>query len=153
MADGDLLPTPEAVFFLTGDELPAAVRDRLPRHDTVTARRAEQERALANPGPASFGTPPGDPPSLDALPKEAARSMKAIIWATNNIFGTDNHTPAESPAAEGVRGMGAAPAATPAPPGASWAAPHSAKTKPAHASAVRSRHPVGPLSFPAMSPR
>ena len=107
LADGDHLAEAEDVFFLTGEELPVALRDGVTHRDTVKERKEARERTLANPGPASYGTDPGDPPDVTALPREAAMSMKAVLWATSNVFG-EEQAPQEGDAADkGIRGHGA----------------------------------------------
>ena len=40
---------------------------------------------LAHPGPASYGTDPGPPPSFEALPPEARFAHEALVWVLDRI--------------------------------------------------------------------
>jgi pyruvate,water dikinase len=76
----------EDVFFLEIDEAREAFRGGADQRALVTRRKGERVWTLANPGPASYGTPPGPPPSFDALPGEAATVAKGVLWLMERIF-------------------------------------------------------------------
>ena len=63
----------------------------------------ERAWALAHPGPASYGTDPGPPPSMEALPAPARQAMKALLWGVECIVGP--HRAGESD--DGLRGLAA----------------------------------------------
>jgi phosphohistidine swiveling domain-containing protein len=74
-------------FYLTPQQLRAALRDSIDQH-ALTARRAgERAWALAHPGPAAYGRPPGPPPPLTALPAEARLANEAFLWTVEQIMG------------------------------------------------------------------
>lgn len=74
------------VFYLEPDEVRAALRSGAAQAGQVTRRKGERAWTLAHPGPASYGKDPGPPPSMDALPDEARRAMKALLWAVECIL-------------------------------------------------------------------
>lgn len=54
----------------------------------MTTRKAgERAWALAHPGPASYGAPPGPPPPLSALPAEARLANETFLWAVEQNIG------------------------------------------------------------------
>jgi pyruvate,water dikinase len=77
------------VFFLRHAELARALTDGGPVHELVRRRKGERAWAEAHPGPASYGTDPGDPPSFDALPPEARFANRAIVWYVERIMEAD----------------------------------------------------------------
>lgn len=77
------------VFFLRHGELTQAITDGGPLHELVRLREGERAWVEANPGPASYGTDPGGPPSLDALPAEARFANRAVLWYVGRIMEAD----------------------------------------------------------------
>jgi pyruvate,water dikinase len=82
-----LLDEADHVFFAEVEEVLAALRDGTDPRARVERRRGEQRWALRNPGPPSYGTPPGPPPSMDGLPAEARAVMGAFAWSMANVSG------------------------------------------------------------------
>jgi len=76
----------EDVFFLTREEVVEAFDDHRSRVELVARRRAERAWVEAHPGPASYGKPPGPPPSLAALPEEARFANQAALWYAQQTF-------------------------------------------------------------------
>lgn len=74
------------VFYLEPEEVRAALLSGAAQGALVTSRKGERAWTLAHPGPASYGKDPGPPPSMDALPDEARRAMKALMWAVDRIL-------------------------------------------------------------------
>lgn len=74
------------VFYLEPDEVRAALRSGAAQDGLVIRRKGERVWTLAHPGPASYGKDPGPPPSMDALPGEARRAMKGLLWAVERIL-------------------------------------------------------------------
>ena len=72
------LTLPEARSALAGDLIDAAAR--------VTRATGERAWIEQHPGPATYGTPPGPPPGLEALPPEARFIMRALMWTVDTIF-------------------------------------------------------------------
>src|SRR5262249_45422461 len=72
------------VFFLQSPDARAALKDGQDRRVAVNTSRAERVWIDAHPGPASYGTPPGPPPSLDHVPPEVRRVMNALRWHTGH---------------------------------------------------------------------
>lgn len=95
------------VFFLNLAELRAGFPAGTNLRRRVDECKAERARALANPGPASYGVNPGPPPPLTAFPPEVRFSMEALAWVLERIFGTATlQQPREQ---EALRGVAAAP--------------------------------------------
>lgn len=88
LADRGQIESLQDVFFLELDEASASLREGSDQRDVVRRRQAERSWALANPGPASHGTPPPPPPSFAALPSEARFLHEAILWALERVFAT-----------------------------------------------------------------
>lgn len=75
------------VFFLELSEAREAIRSNQGNLlDIIKKRKGELKWVRANPGPKSYGKPPGPPPSLDAFPKEVQFTMKTIMWGFENVF-------------------------------------------------------------------
>jgi pyruvate,water dikinase len=87
LASRGLLAASDDAFFLTPQQLRAALRDSLDCHALATRRVGERAWALAHPGPASYGRPPGPPPPLSALPPEARLANEAFLWTVEQILG------------------------------------------------------------------
>jgi phosphohistidine swiveling domain-containing protein len=87
LAEDGRLADPDHVFFAEAGEVLAALRDGTDLRPLVERRRGEHQWALRNPGPPSYGTPPGPPPPLDGLPAEARSVMGAFRWSMANVSG------------------------------------------------------------------
>ena len=76
---------------------------------------AGQERYLgrAAPGPASYGSDPGPPPALDALPAEARFVIAAVQWALERILEQAASSRVQHTEASVPQSIAASPAATP----------------------------------------
>jgi rifampicin phosphotransferase len=68
----------EDVFCLTMNEQQEAVVSSDSLQSEIQRRREEEARVEANPGPASYGSDPGEPPSFTILPKESRFTMEAL---------------------------------------------------------------------------
>ncbi|HEV7651067.1 MAG TPA: PEP/pyruvate-binding domain-containing protein [Actinophytocola sp.] len=86
LAGAGRLDAADHVFFAEVDEVLAALRDGTDLRERVEHRRGQQRWALRNPGPPSYGTPPGPPP-MDGLPAEARAVMGAFQWSMANVSG------------------------------------------------------------------
>lgn len=85
------LASADDVFFLTLPEARAAVAGSATDLASVVARRrGERAWAERHPGPATYGTPPGPPPSFAALPAEPRFLMEALLWTVDRIFANDS---------------------------------------------------------------
>lgn len=109
LADRGAIATRDDVFFLKAEEALDLLEHGGSGADTVARRKGERAWVLAHPGPASYGTPP-PPPPLGALPPIARRTMEAVLWTTDRIFGDPSRAvDAGSAAPAGVVcGIGAA---------------------------------------------
>ena len=87
LADTGRLDEPDHVFFAEAGEVLTALSDGTDLRERVRRRRGEHLWALRNPGPPSYGTPPGPPPSTDGLPPEARSVMGALQWSMANVSG------------------------------------------------------------------
>lgn len=87
---------PPDAFFLEYSELVSAFNGTENCRDLIARRRTEREHALANPGPPSFGKDPGPPPSVSALPREAAQSAKSTFWLLDRVFEPDRSGQAQA---------------------------------------------------------
>jgi rifampicin phosphotransferase len=97
------------VFFLTVDEAQTALQDGEPRTALVTRRKGERAFAEQHPGPASYGTDPGPPPPLDALPAEARFTMTAMLWYVDRIVQAGSAGHAQQEGARVLDGIAASP--------------------------------------------
>ncbi len=86
-ARGQLARSDDA-FWLKPVQLRTALRERLDCRALATRRAGERAWALAHPGPASYGSPPGPPPPLSALPPEARLANEAFLWAVEHNIGS-----------------------------------------------------------------
>ncbi|MEV7098638.1 PEP/pyruvate-binding domain-containing protein [Amycolatopsis sp. NPDC051045] len=100
------LPDPAAAFHLRPPELLAALRLGDDLHALVARRAGERTWALANPGPASHGTPPPPPPPMTSLPAEARFANEAFLWLLDRILAP---LPAQDTDSQVVRGIAASP--------------------------------------------
>jgi len=75
------------VFFVEVEELLAALTNGTDLRGPVERRRGEHQWALRNPGPPSYGRPPGPPPAMDGLPVEVRTVMGAFQWSMANVSG------------------------------------------------------------------
>ncbi|MGH3824991.1 MAG: PEP-utilizing enzyme, partial [Pseudonocardiaceae bacterium] len=82
-----LLAHRDDAFWLKPVQLRAALRESLDCRPLATRRAGERAWALAHPGPASYGSPPGPPPPLSALPAEARLANEAFLWAVEQNVG------------------------------------------------------------------
>lgn len=103
------LPVPDMAFHLRPAELRAVlwVGDDLAA--VVSRRAGERAWAMANPGPAHYGTPPPPPPPLTSLPPEARRANESFLWTIEQIFGPDLLTGAPSGDDRVLSGIAASP--------------------------------------------
>ncbi len=83
------LPVPDMAFHLRPAELRAVLRDGEDVSAIVSRRAGERAWAMANPGPAHYGTPPPPPPPLTSLPPEARRANESFLWTIEQVFGPD----------------------------------------------------------------
>jgi pyruvate,water dikinase len=74
-------------FFLEFEELKDAFRHGSDQHSTIGHRRGEWAWVDAHPGPASYGEPPGPPPSFDVLPPEARYVNEGTLWYVEHVLG------------------------------------------------------------------
>lgn len=70
----------EDAVMLASDELREALRTRADVRRLVARRRAEHAWVRANPGPMTYGPPPGKAPDLRGLPAPARRINSALLW-------------------------------------------------------------------------
>lgn len=89
LVDRGRLPVLDMAFHLRPAELRAALRDGDDVSAVVSRRAGERAWAMANPGPAHYGTPPPPPPPLTSLPPEARRANESFLWTVEQIFGPD----------------------------------------------------------------
>jgi pyruvate,water dikinase len=73
------------VFFLDFDDILALLRNGGNRHNLVCRRKGERLWALEHPGPPSYGTDPGPPPSFKAFPPEARFAHEALMWVMDRM--------------------------------------------------------------------
>jgi pyruvate,water dikinase len=97
LAERELLDRPGDAFHLDADQLRAALRDGVDHRCETRTRAAERARALAHPGPTSYGPAPAPPPSLRWLPAEARLALKASLWVFQQIFGADSMCSSQRP--------------------------------------------------------
>jgi rifampicin phosphotransferase len=104
LADRGQIAHRDDVFQLDPDEMRAALRSGEAQDGLVTRRKGELAWVLAHPGPASYGTDPGPPPSMAALPAEAREAMRTLFWMVDRIV-----APGRSGTIEGaqLRGLAA----------------------------------------------
>ena len=103
------IPAADDVFFLTLAQARAALAgDSTDLAPVVTRRKGERNWALLHPGPASYGTPPGPPPSFAALPDGARFLMEALLWTVDRIFAAETSHRAVADGAA-VTGLPASP--------------------------------------------
>lgn len=88
LAARGLFASSDDAFWLSPDQLRAALRDGIDCHALATRRAGERAWALAHPGPASYGRPPGPPPPLRALPAQARLANEAFLWNVEQILGS-----------------------------------------------------------------
>lgn len=87
LATRGLLANSDDAFWLKPVQLRAALREGLDCGALATRKAGERAWALAHPGPASYGSPPGPPPPLSALPPEARLANEAFLWAVEQNIG------------------------------------------------------------------
>jgi pyruvate,water dikinase len=74
-------------FFLEFEELKDGFGDGSDQHSTIGLRKGERAWVDAHPGPASYGEPPGPPPSFDVLPPEARYVNEGTLWYVEHSLG------------------------------------------------------------------
>jgi phosphohistidine swiveling domain-containing protein len=97
LADWGSISRCDDVFFLEIAEARPALREGSDRatgvrrdlRALVARRKGERAWVAAHPGPASYGTDPGPPPSFRAVPPEARLAMEALLWAVDRIFAAE----------------------------------------------------------------
>jgi pyruvate,water dikinase len=97
----------EDVFMLTRAEITSGLVSGTALCDAARTRGAERARSLANPGPDTYGPPPPDPPPAGVFPREAARNLRGVFWATERVFGTARAPHAKE--ARSITGVAASP--------------------------------------------
>lgn len=100
-----LLDRVDEVFLLRPDHLRTALRERLDCRAEARRRARERAQALADPGPPAYGTPPGPPPSMSALPPAVRLANEAFAWTVEHVFGAPGGS--EGGAEAAVTGVGA----------------------------------------------
>jgi rifampicin phosphotransferase len=94
------------VFFLEYSEGRDALADgSAPRSALVRRRKGERAWALAHPGPATYGTPPGPPPSMSVLPADLREVTESFLDVM--ALSIDPGTAAQS--ADGIGGVAGSP--------------------------------------------
>jgi pyruvate,water dikinase len=106
MTERGQIGSPDDVFFLEYPELTSAFKTRDDQHELVERRKGERAWVLAHPGPPSYGTPPGPPPSLKFLPAEARYVTDAFFWGMGHAL---NKGEAQTRRGEGIIGVAASP--------------------------------------------
>ncbi len=104
LADRGQIARRDDVFYLEPQEVRSALRSGAAQDALITRRKGERAWALAHPGPASYGTDPGPPPSMEALPAPARQAMKALLWGVESIVATPR---ADGGEGERLRGLAA----------------------------------------------
>jgi pyruvate,water dikinase len=99
------------VFFLEWPEVGPALTAGEDRRGLVSERKAERAQVLEQPGAATYGVDPGGPPPLGVFPREAAKNIRMVLWATEKVFGAEAQRENESAAAKPARGLKGVPAA------------------------------------------
>lgn len=109
LAERGAIAARDDVFFLEAEEALDLLEHGGDGSRIVLRRKGERSWVLAHPGPASYGKPP-PPPPLAALPPIPRRTMEAVLWTTDRIFGDPSRAvDAGSAAPAGVvSGIGAA---------------------------------------------
>lgn len=107
LAGRGLLSVPGDAFFLEFDEALAALHDSVDVRTVVRRRKGERAWAEAHPGPSSYGTDPGPPPSLEAFPAEVRSAMSALMWGIDALLGQEPKPTGSS--AEALAGIAASP--------------------------------------------
>jgi len=74
-------------FFLEFAELKDAFRHGSDHRSAIRRRKGERVWVDAHPGPASYGGPPGTPPSFNVLPPEARYVNEGVLWYAELTFG------------------------------------------------------------------
>lgn len=77
----------EDAFHLEFEELKDAFADGSEQQSTIGRRKGERAWVEAHPGPATYGEPPGPPPSFDVLPPEARYVNEGTLWYTDHALG------------------------------------------------------------------
>lgn len=108
LAERGLISRRDDVFFLEVEEAFAASRANNDCRSLVKSRQDERAWVEAHPGPASYGKPPGPPPSSAPFPREARAMIEAMYWWMERMLGLA--TGGESlPEAKTLKGTAAAP--------------------------------------------
>jgi rifampicin phosphotransferase len=79
LAERNRIRSAEDVFFLEPHEALAALREGGDQRDIVRTRRREHAWVKARPGPPRYGNDPGAVPDFRGLPREARRTMEALV--------------------------------------------------------------------------
>jgi pyruvate,water dikinase len=101
--------TRDDVFFLELTEARQALESGDSRHSLVGRRKGELAWVKAHPGPGSYGTDPGPPPSFAALPAEARFVMEALLWGVDRAFETERSAQRQRGGKEPITGVAASP--------------------------------------------
>ena len=106
LAERRLIDKPDDVFFLEYPEMRATVETGSDQRPLVRRRKGEREWVLAHPGPASYGTPPGAPPSLRYLPP----ALREVTEAFFSVMSLAINPGVASPRGDrGIRGVAGSP--------------------------------------------
>jgi len=98
---------PDDVFFLSFDEALSTLNGNQDQHGLVDRRKNDHRRALAHPGPASYGSQPGPPPSFRAFPPEPRRILEWSLWNLAKMEASE--PPPRKSADSELRGVPASP--------------------------------------------
>lgn len=97
------------IFFLEISEARLALKGSDDWRATVARRQGERAWVLAHPGPASYGKPPGPPPSLAAFPPEAKQMMKSTFWMLDRMLAPRQSHREQAAGVTSLTGIAASP--------------------------------------------
>jgi rifampicin phosphotransferase len=100
---------PADVFWLRLSEARQALADGRSLLDLVRRRRGERAWVLAHPGPASYGTDPGPPPSSSVLPAEARFVTDAMQQIMIDRILAPEDSQRQQASSDQITGIAAAP--------------------------------------------
>jgi pyruvate,water dikinase len=103
------LVSADDIMFLEADEVISAFTKGTDQRNIVIRRKGELAWVKAHPGPAFYGGPPPQQPSMDAFPYEVKRMMGGMMWMIEGYVATEHLRKDVADSDQSFHGVAASP--------------------------------------------